>query len=176
MRQELSASVVALFAASRSQPQVLTVPGSEFDRLNRAVNLVVRLRGSVERDRYKRDILSFHGREGTGRIGLALERLLAGLDTLGVERAIALDVVEAVAMDSVPPLRRDAYEYLCTPAPKAGPQDPLPWRTTTDIHLHLGLPTTTIRRALEELCGYGLARENIRGPGRASLWQGVALP
>ena len=51
-----------------------------------SINLVVRLRGAVERDRYSREIQSFHGAEGTGRIGLALERLLAGLDALGVER------------------------------------------------------------------------------------------
>ena len=49
--------------------------------------LVVRLRGAVERDRQSREIEAVLGAEGPARIGLCLERLLAGLDTLGVPRA-----------------------------------------------------------------------------------------
>ena len=131
MRRELADSVARLFAIPRPDPQLLDPEGDEFRRLDRVVGLVVRLRGAVERDRYKRDILSFHGAEGPARIGLALERLLAGLDTLGVDRAIALDVVELVALDSVSPIRREAYEYLCQPLPGAEEGDPLPWRTTS---------------------------------------------
>jgi hypothetical protein len=62
----------------------------------------VRLRGAVERDRNSREVEAIYGAEGTARIGLALERVLAGLDTLNVERSIALSVIKAVAMDSVP--------------------------------------------------------------------------
>jgi hypothetical protein len=107
MRHELAGSVATLFATPRPDPQLLDPDGDEFKRLDRVVNLIVHLRGAVERDRYKRDIQSFHGAEGPARIGLALERLLAGLDTLGIEREIALDVVESVAFDSVTPVRRN---------------------------------------------------------------------
>ena len=78
MRRELADSVNALFALPRPDPQPLDPEGDEFKRLDRIASLVVRLRGAVERDRYKRDIQAFHGAEGPGRIGLALERLLAG--------------------------------------------------------------------------------------------------
>ena len=93
--------------------------------------LVVRLRGAVVRDRQSREIEAVYGAEGTARIGLTLERLLAGLDTLGVERETAMKVVEAVALDSVPPSRRRAYEYLRDaerrgrPAPRPSPRS---WR------------------------------------------------
>lgn len=43
---------------------------------------------------------------------MATERLLAGLDTLGVKRATARRVIRTVAMNSVPPLRLQAYERL----------------------------------------------------------------
>ena len=95
----------------------------EIDRFERVTELVVRLRGAVERDRYRRELDYVYGAEGPGRLGLSLERLLAGLDALGVERKIALEVVISVALDSTPPLRRNIYRYLCQPL---NPLDPPP--------------------------------------------------
>jgi hypothetical protein len=99
-----------LFAAPRREPRALDT--DEFTRLNKIVKLVVRLRGATARDRMKRELEYVYGAEGTGRIGLCLDQLLAGLDSLGLDRAIAFSVIESVAMDSVPPLRRQAYELL----------------------------------------------------------------
>jgi hypothetical protein len=175
MRREIVDSINALFAVPRPDPQPLDPESDEFKRLDRVVNTVVLLRGAVERDRYKRDIQSFHGAEGTGRIGLALERLLAGLDTLGLDRQTALDVVEAVAFDSVAPIRRKAYEYLCRSLPGAGPQDPLPWRTTRQVANNVRLPAITVRRTLEELFGYGLCQCINGGQGIATEWRGILL-
>ena len=53
-------------------------------------------------------IEAIYGAEGTARLGLTLERLLAGLDTLGVKRTTARQVIRTVVMDSVPPLRTKA--------------------------------------------------------------------
>ena len=175
MRRELADSVTALFATSRPDPQPLDPESDEFKRLDRVVYLTTLLRAAVERDRYKRDILSFHGAEGGGRIGLALERLLAGLDVLGLERSTALDVVAAVALDSAPPIRRKAYEFLCEPLPGAAPQDPLPWRTTSELAGKMGLPATTARRTLEDMYGYGLCQYHSAGPGKAGLWRGIQM-
>ena len=110
MRRELSDAVERLFAVRRTEPWPLSL--EERGRISRICSLVVRLRAPVERHRYTTDIEVVHGAEGTGRLGLSLERLLAGLDTLGVERETALHVIEKVAMDSTPPIRRRAYEYL----------------------------------------------------------------
>jgi hypothetical protein len=159
----------------RPDPQPLDPNGDEFKRLDRIVNLVVHLRGAVERDRYKRDIQMFHGVEGPARIGLMLERLLAGLDTLGVDRQIALDVVESVALDSVPPIRRGVYEYLCQPVAGAAPQAPLPWRTTSEVAVKIKLPTVTTRRVLEDLFGYGLCEYTTGGQGKAGQWRGIVF-
>ena len=176
MRRELVDSVTQLFNVPRPDPQPLDKDSSEFRRLNRVVNLVVRLRGAIDRDRYSRELQAIYGVEGTGRIGLALERLLAGLDTLGLRRRIALGVVMRVALDSTPPVRRRIYQYLCKPFPGASPGAPLPKRSTTDVGNKLGLPTPTVRRSLEDLASYGLVREEGQGPGRASLWQAIVLP
>jgi len=134
----------------------------EFERLDRVVSLVVRLRGAVERDRASREVEAVLGAEGTARLGLTLERLLAGLDTLGLDRAVALDVVEGIAMDSVPPTRRRAYEFLRDIAPADA--------ETTDVAKHMGLPTNTVRRALEDLAAYGLVERTGQGSGKPDLW------
>jgi hypothetical protein len=142
--------------------------------------LVVRLRGAVERDRYRRDLDAVYGAEGPARLGLSLERLLAGLDALGVERGVALDVVISVALDSTPPLRRNIYRYLCEPLNPLNPPPPgaplLVMRTTKEVAGAMGLPSTTVRRGLEELTSYGLAHCLPAKQGAANQWQGIVLP
>jgi hypothetical protein len=177
MRSELVASVNALFAAARTNPQPLSE--DEILRFEKITALATRLRGGVERDRRSRELEAVYGAEGPGRIGLALERLLAGLDTLGLKREVALDVVESVALDSVPPLRRGIYEYLCQPIDPSNPPPagtPPPTRTTTDVAKAVRLPSSTVRRGLEDLTSYGLANHLPQGQGVATLWQGVILP
>jgi hypothetical protein len=162
MRKELAEAVAHLFAGERPEPRPLMVGGEEFQRLDSVVSLVVRLRGAVERDRQSREIEAIYGAEGTARLGLTLERLLAGLDTLGVDRTVALDVVESVAMDSLPPLRRRAYEYLKTLRCHA---------STPAVAKVLGLPTVTVRRGLEDLAAYGLVERTVQGNGKPDLWR-----
>jgi hypothetical protein len=132
--------------------------------LSKTISLVVRLRGAVERDRYSRELEAVYGAEGTARIGLMLERLLAGLDVLGVEREQALTVVEAVALDSVPPIRRGAYDIVRK------------YRDveTADVAIGLDLPTNTVRRALEDLAAYQLVERHSLGPGKADRWTAAA--
>jgi FaeA-like protein len=161
MRKELAEAVARLFAGDRPDPRPLIIGGEEFQRLDRIVSLVVRLRGAIERDRQSREIEAIYGAEGTARLGLTLERLLAGLDTLGIDRTIALNVVEAVAMDSIPPLRRSAFEHLKSLGCHA---------ETAAVAKVLGLPTVTVRRALEDLAAYHLVERITQGQGKPDLW------
>jgi hypothetical protein len=73
---------------------------------------------------------------------LALERLLAGLDTFGVDRDSAIDVVASVALDSVPPQRRQACEFAVAAKRSV---------TTSEVATALGLPTNAVRCMLEDL-------------------------
>jgi hypothetical protein len=173
MRDELAQAVVRLFAGRRAEPRPIIE--DEIERIDEAISLVVRLRGAVERDRYSHDIQAIYGAEGTARIGLCLERLLAGLDTLGVDRATALDVVVAVALDSTPPLRRRAYDFLNSPDAIAaladvGEADKQGRVATSLVAKAIGLPTVTTRRVLEDLVAYGLIERVVQGQGKADLW------
>jgi hypothetical protein len=158
MRKELAEVVAQLFTGRRAEARPISP--DEVERIGSAISLVVRLRGAVERDRRTREIDAIYGAEGTARVGLALERLLAGLDTLGVERATAMEVVLSVAMDSVPPQRRAAYECVC----KHGDVK------TADVAVELGLPTNTARRVLEDLTAYHLLERRSLGQGHADEW------
>jgi hypothetical protein len=159
MRKELTEAVAALFAGPRREPRELSDP--ELDELEEFVWLAVRLRSAVERDRTSREVEYVHGTEGPARLGLTLERLLAGLDALGLDRARAFDVVRRIALDSVPPLRRRAYTWL------AAQQTP---QATTAVAAAIGLPSNTARRVLEDLAAYRLATRDSQGQGKADLW------
>ena len=73
-----------------------------------------------------------------------------------------MEVVEAVALDSVPPARRHADEYLHNSTAAT--------ETTSKIAAALGLPTVTVRRTLEELVAYGLVKRTSQGQGNPDLW------
>jgi hypothetical protein len=158
MRKQLAEAVAQLFAGRKAEPQPIS--DQEFQRIDKVVSLAVRLRGAVERDRRTREMEMILGAEGTARVGLCLMRLLDSLDTLGVERKTAIEVVLSVAMDSVPPLRRAAYACVR----KYGSVE------TTDVAIELGLPTVTVRRVLQDLAAYRLIERQTHGKGKADLW------
>jgi hypothetical protein len=159
MRKELAGAVTRLFAKRR--PEASRIDDEETLAIGKAIALAVRLRGAVARDYRSREIEAIYGAEGTARIGLALERLLAGLETLGMDRKKALAVVGDVALDSVPPLRRRAYDFIETNDNAE----------TTDVATNLGLPTTTTRRILEDLAAHGLISRHPQGQGKADRWK-----
>ncbi len=166
MRDELAEAVAGLFATELPQPRPLTA--AETASLSKITALTVRLRGVVARDPRTREITSVPGAEGPARLGLMLERLLAGLDTLGVERRTAFGVVQRIAFASCHPLRRQVYEYLRLKCAADGYQ-----ATATQIATALGLPTGAIRRALEELAAYGVVKRASRAgsDGKSDMWR-----
>ena len=74
----------------------------------------------------------------------------ANWESLGVDRATALKVVRKVALHSVPPIRRRAYELtVCQCDPAVNKQREPSAAHTGEIAIALGLPTYVARRALE---------------------------
>jgi hypothetical protein len=163
MRQQLIEAVADLFAMPLQTPQELT--DAERHKINKDIKLAVRLRGAVDRDRFTRELEDIYGAEGTGRLGLTLERLLAGLDSLGIARATAFAVIRRVAFDSVPPNRLRIYKHLKKISPA--------WADTSTVANAIRLPTITARRVLEDLVAYDLAEKGSTGQGKATLWRAL---
>ena len=163
MRARLVEAVTNLFAAPLPTPR--DIGDKEINWLNDILQIAVRLRGAVKRDYRTRELEDTYGVEGTARFGKALERVLSGLDCLGVKRSKARKVIRTVAFDSVPPNRLSIYRHL----KRLGSA----YATTTAVAKATKLPTVTTRRVLEELVVYGLAERISQGPGKADLWQAV---
>lgn len=163
MRAQLVEAVTNLFAAPLPLPR--DISAREINWLNDILQVAVRLRGAVKRDYRTRELEDIYGAEGTARFGKALERVLAGLGCLGVNRSKARKVVRTIAFDSVPPNRLSAYRYL------KGLKGRL--ADTTTVATAISLPTITGRRVLEELVIYGLAERDPQGQGKADMWRAV---
>ena len=131
MRKELAEAVAQLFAGRRAEAQAIK------PRRDRAHRQRDHAGGAAARRRRPRPAEQGNRgrlRRGRHRPDRAHARtVLAGLDTLGVERATAMEVVETVALDSVPPYRRapTSFSATCTTPARAPPAPrPLPrrWR------------------------------------------------
>jgi hypothetical protein len=170
MKTELADAVSGLFAGLGKLKDPRALNAAEKKRLNDTAWLAVRLRAGVERDHYGREILNVFRVEGPSRLGLTLERLLAGLCAIGVSRRRAFQIIEKVALDSVPPTRLKAWRVLRDRLETYPNVRAAQWLTTTEVSLAVDLPTTTVRRALEELQVHGLVLRESEGEGKAHKW------
>jgi hypothetical protein len=163
MRARLVEAVTDLFAVPLPAPR--DISDREINWLNDILQIAVRLRGAVKRDYRTRELEDVYGAEGRARFGKALERVLSGLDCLGVKRSKARKVIRTIAFDSVPPNRLRAYRHLKKISPA--------WADTSTVAKAIELPTITTRRVLEELVAYGLTERTAQGQGKADLWRTV---
>ena len=88
-----------------------------------------------------------------------LERLLAGLDSLDVDRRLAWRVTAKAALDCVPRLRRQAVRLLAERGETG----------TKDVAVALDYPTRTMRRALEDLTAHRIVQRS--GGKNQDLWR-----
>jgi DNA-binding transcriptional ArsR family regulator len=160
MRDELADATAAALARSEGrEPRELT--DDEEDDLVALATLVARVRSAVERDGYSREIELIPDPEVPTRLVLTLAQLLAGLDVLGVERAEALNLVRSVARDSAPAIRLVLLDLLVAES------EPL---ETTEVGAKLRYPSSTVRRALEDVEAHGLAERIVEGKGKPHSW------
>lgn len=157
MRQQLAAAVTELFNTAHNEPCALD--DDEVTRLVNLATLVVKARSAVERDGYSREIELVPGPEAPTRLIVVLDRMLAGLDVIGVPRTDAWNVVTKLALDSVPALRLSVLYSLME-----GQKD------TNEVATDVRHPAQTTRRALEDLVAHGLIELERQGEGKAHLW------
>jgi hypothetical protein len=159
MRSDLSGAVTELLLPGLPEPRPLD--DAEQRRLISLSTLAVRCRSAVERDGYSREVELIPEPEAPTRLTVVLERLLAGLDVIGTDRADAWRVVTSAALDSIPALRRSVLDLLATRDDEA---------ETSTIAEALGYPTSTARRTLEDLTAHELVRRVKHGEGKADTW------
>jgi hypothetical protein len=160
MRQELREAVAGLFRSITLEPR-------EFDqdarrRMAALTTFVAHARSAVERDRYHREIDLIPGSEMPGRLARTLRCLFQGLQIICVADSECWTLVTQAGLDCIPDVRRRALSCLL------GADDPLDTSTIAD---ELAYPTTTTRRALEDLTGHRLVRRFGAASGTSHRWE-----
>jgi len=162
MRAELSRAIASLFSGLDVSIDGPRLDNVEQNRMIALATLAVRCRSAVERDGHSREVELIPDSEAPGRLALALSRLLGGMSIVGIHRVEAWRVVQKVALDCMPALRRKVFAMLTT---KEGPVD------TADVATEIRYPTQTTRRALEDLTAHGVVTRLSQGQGKADLWE-----
>jgi len=158
MRTELAAAVKAVLA-SVAVDELTAAPGDvDRDRLVAISTLAVRCRSAVERDSYRREIQLIPDSEAPARVALVLLKMLNALRAIGVDELTTWRLVIKAALDSMPAIRRTALDALRGQAPSA----------LSAVADRTGYPTTTTRRALEDLTAHGVLE--CTRPAKADLW------
>src|SRR5207247_4977588 len=71
-------------------------------------------------------------------------------------------LITKCALDSMPAIRRRVLVALVLEAEGKG---------APELAAGIGYPTTTARRALEDLAAHGLTKRTKQGPGKEDLWE-----
>jgi hypothetical protein len=162
MRLELGAAVETVLRGVDEARLAAAADSETVERLVAIATLAVRCRSAVERDGYNREVLLIPEPEAPARLALVLLRLLNGLAAIGVDQAQSWRLATKCALDSMPALRRSVIEEL---------MEGHPLLTTTQVAERIAYPTTTTRRALEDLTAHGIVQRFPQGRGEADLWQ-----
>jgi hypothetical protein len=162
MRAELAEAAGIVLAKADLAIAGAQIPDDERDRLIRLAQIAVRCRSAVERDNYSREIELIPDHEASGRLALGLLRLLNAASALGADREVGWWLITKCALDSMPAIRRRVIEAVEAQADGTG---------APDLAAGIGYPTTTARRALEDLAAHGLTKRTKQGPGKEDLWE-----
>jgi hypothetical protein len=146
------ARIVDEFLAGLAFPDRPPEPSEEDrHRLNVLAGIGVRSRSPIIRDRYKGDqIERVPIPEGVGRMLAQLGQLLAGMRVIGVPEDQAWRLLAQIVLDGMHPLRRKVLDLA------VGENRDM---TTATIAARCDLPTTSVRRHLEDLTALGVLRK-----------------
>jgi len=122
--------------------------------------LAVRARSAVERDSYSREVTLIPASEAPARFALVLLRLWNGLRAIGVDERGTHAIVAKAALDSMPQIRRQVLGVLVGGGVFS----------TAEVAEAIGYPSSTTRRACEDLVGHGVVVRAAGGQGKADLW------
>lgn len=162
LTRALAGAVAALFRQIKPERQ----DRASMDDIARFVALAAlaaRCRSAVVRDGRTREVELVPEPEMPARLAKALISLDDGLAIIGTDPTERWRLVSKVALDSLPALRRRIlFEAIGSPTALA----------TTDFAVRVQHPTTTVRRALEDLAAHGILRR-VKA-GKADVWQVTA--
>ena len=121
----------------------------ETTRLVALASLAARARSGVERDPRTREIELIFDHEAPARLAQTLRRLYGGMLAVGLDHPTAWAHTVKAGLDCLPKVRRGVFDVLA----QAGEGI---CKSTGEVADALDYPTTTARRALEDLTVHGV--------------------
>jgi putative DNA primase/helicase len=164
MRKEL-ARVACGVLAGVDQDCMPECPQEIREKIVRLATLLATLRTYVERDGNHK-ILAIPQPEGPSRIALQLYKLGQGLALINHRAEITpadLSILTRVALDSMPPMRRKAFDLLVRSFRNKERA------ATTDFMKHMGLSQGTVHEQLDNLCLLGVCNKETK-MNRSNYW------
>jgi hypothetical protein len=159
MREELGAAVAGVLSGVEGGPPAELGEG-EAERLVDLATFAVWARTPVERDGYSREVVSMPSREAPARLAGSLGSLLGGLEVIGAGRETRWRIVEKVAWDCLPDLRRRLLLALREASPAKA----------AHLIARTGIPKPTADRTLEDLSLLGLVERDKEGGHNTAAW------
>ena len=160
MRAELAEAVTVAFGpVGAREPRTLTE--DETDQLVRLAQFAAVGRTAVERDGYRREVLTMPEAEAPGRLAGSMSQLVAGIEAVGAATETAWRIITKTAWDSIPDVRRRLLHALHA-------TDEL--IKTAALTEQTGIPRATAQLALEDLTLLGLAESEKAGSSQTAAW------
>lgn len=165
MRRELR-DVVARFMSSLDYEKPPALPSVFEERLAALADFTSRARSGVVRERYNRDLCLAPEPEAPARLAKQLAGLAVGRAMLRSAPEVEdadFAFIYRVALDCLPVVRLQVVDAL---------EEAKDYLTTSQVAAHIGYPTTTARRTLEDLAALRIvAIRKAEKSGQADNWQ-----
>lgn len=161
MTRDLAEAVRGLFAGGLDPERPERTSMGEVGRLVALATIAAQARSAVERDGRTREVELVPDAEMPARLTVGLAQLDDGMAAIGVPAGDRWRHVCKVALDCIPSIRRRILARLIEHGTAM---------STADIAEALDYPTTTARRALEDLTCHHVLMRVKTGQGGADLW------
>jgi hypothetical protein len=161
LRDRIRTTVAEFLAGFRSVDR-LELPERFTEPLVRLADIVTRARSGVARDYQTRDILYLPEPEAPTRLAKQIAQLMAAALTIGVDETEAWRLARKVGWDPVPAVRVAVIRLLSR---QDGNE-----LTFADLEEKTGLPSTTVRRVVEDLVVLGLVDQRKETAAQNSRW------
>ncbi|MBU6389579.1 hypothetical protein KGQ71_03615 [Patescibacteria group bacterium] len=159
LRSEINSAYTRFFSQDFGEAPALTAPFVE--NVIHLAAFTVRARSTVGRDGYSREIDFIPQPESPARLSKQLIGLAKGLALIsGKYTNEDYQLIFKVGMDSIPQKRKAVI--LCLPY--------TPGASLAEIAAHIGYPTNTTRKTLEELCALKIIVRSGGGRGAREVW------
>ncbi|MGA2835077.1 MAG: hypothetical protein ABSF84_00635 [Acidimicrobiales bacterium] len=165
VRQELANAMRKFFAGLQIPQEPSLLSKEEGERLILLSDLATRCRSTVERDGRDREIELVPQPEALGRMQAVFTQIVRGMRVAGIADEEIERLTRALALDSIPKVRRNILEFLAGQARFVN-------FTAAELGDRVGLPTATVNRALHELLAHAVIERHSDNPNRwgASEW------